>query len=750
MQGNNNNNNGNNGNDEKNPALSKYGQNLVQAARDGKLDPVIGRDDEIRRVVRILSRRRKNNPVLVGDPGVGKTAIVEGIAQRIVRGDVPNNLQCELWSLDMGALVAGAKYRGEFEERLKEVLKEVQEAEGNIIMFIDEIHLVLGAGGGEGAMDAANLLKPMLARGELRCLGATTVEEYRKHIEKDAAFERRFQQVLVSEPSVEDTISILRGLKQKYEVHHGVEISDSALVAAATLSARYITNRFLPDKAIDLIDEACAHIRVQLDSQPEVIDALERRKLQLEVEATALEKEKDELSAKRLVSVKEELSNILEELKTYKAQYEKEHAIINEINQLKLKLEKYEVAVEEAELRRDLGRVADLRYGAIPETNAAIKSLMEKKKAQDEAAAKAGGADRLLSENVGPDEIAMVISRWTGIPVTKLTKTEKDKILHLQDELHKRVIGQDDAVVAIANAILKSRAGLARAHQPLGSFMFLGPTGVGKTELAKALCCELFDTDKNLIRIDMSEYMEQHSVSRLIGAPPGYVGYDEGGQLTEAVRRKPYSVVLFDEVEKAHKLVFGVLLQLLDEGRLTDGQGNTVDFSNTVVIMTSNLGAKYMLAEITDEGAKISKAAREKVMDEVRGHFAPEFLNRLDDIVMFNPLTKEDLGSIIKLQVKDLANRLKDRNVEMEVTQPAIDLALKESYNALYGARPLRRFIEKRLSTKLSKLILAEDLPNNSKVTIGVTSDKKDFSFSIANLEADTKSPVSSKRSGKY
>eukprot|EP01123_Difflugia_compressa_P003530 TRINITY_DN1464_c0_g2_i1.p1 TRINITY_DN1464_c0_g2~~TRINITY_DN1464_c0_g2_i1.p1 ORF type:complete len:912 (+),score=243.43 TRINITY_DN1464_c0_g2_i1:113-2848(+) len=696
-------------------ALTKYGTDLVSAAREGKLDPVIGRDDEVRRVIQILSRRRKNNPVLIGDPGVGKTAIVEGLAQRIVRGDIPKGLNCRVISLDMGALVAGAKYRGEFEERLKAVLKEVQESDGSIILFIDEIHLVLGAGKTDGAMDAANLLKPMLARGELRCIGATTLGEYKKHVEKDPAFERRFQQVLVNEPSVVDTVSILRGLKKRYETHHGVEITDGALVAAAQLSSRYITNRFLPDKAIDLVDEACANTRVQLDSQPEAIDQLERRKLQLEVEATALEKEKDDMSKQRLEKVRQDLSDIMEELTVLKAQYEKEKGSIDELNRLKRKMEDLNAQIEVAERRYDLARVADLRYGAIPELQARI-DVLQKQKLEQEMQAPTD-EKKLLTEKVGPDEIADIVARWTGIPVTKLNQNEKQRMLHLGDQLHKRVVGQDEAVDAVAQAVLRARAGLARERQPLGSFLFLGPTGVGKTELAKTLAHELFDTEKNMVRIDMSEYMEQHSVARLIGAPPGYVGHEEGGQLTEAIRRRPYSVVLFDEVEKAHNNVFNVLLQVLDDGRLTDGQGRTVDFSNVVVIMTSNLGAEHMLKDVKDDTV-LSQSTKDKVLFEVKRHFRPEFLNRLDDIIVFNPLSRTDLRQIVTLQLTSLSKRLEEKDIVLNLTPSGLDAILAASYNPVYGARPIRRYLEKNVGTELSKMLISEQLPNHSVVTI--------------------------------
>jgi len=719
-------------------ALSKYGTDLVEAAASGKLDPVIGRDDEIRRVIRILSRRRKNNPVLIGDPGVGKTAIVEGIAQRIVRGDIPTNLKCRIISLDMGALIAGAKYRGEFEERLKAVLKEVAESEGNIILFIDEIHLVLGAGKTDGAMDAANLLKPMLARGELRCIGATTLEEYKKHVEKDAAFERRFQPIHVTEPSVEDTVSILRGLKKKYEEHHGVQILDAALVASAQLSSRYITNRFLPDKAIDLVDEACANTRVQLDSQPEAIDQLERKKLQLEIEATALEREKDDMSKTRLEVVKEQLSIVLEELSQLKAKYNAEKGSIDEINRLKKKLADTITKMERAVLNRDLSLASDLQYGAIPNLEQSIREL-EEKNAQEEAQAANSTTKKMLSQSVGAEQVAEVVARWTGIPVTKLTKSEKEKLLHLSDELHKRVIGQDEAVDTVAEAVLRSRAGLSRAHQPLGSFLFLGPTGVGKTELAKALCQELFDTDKNMIRIDMSEYQEQHSVSRLIGAPPGYVGHEEGGQLTEAVRRRPYSVVLFDEVEKAHKKVFGTLLQLLDDGRLTDGQGRTVDFSNVVVIMTSNLGAEYLLKDDSVQNNRVTDKTRTKVMDTVRGYFAPEFLNRLDDIVIFERLSPTHLAQIVYIQLKDLQDRLKEKQITLNLSHNAAEFILAEAYNPLYGARPLKRYLEKHIATILSRMIIAEQLVDNSVVDIDAINGQ--LTFATKKLPTRKRSP---------
>ena len=693
--------------------LKKYGQNLVELAKSQKLDPVIGRDEEIRNVIRILSRKTKNNPCLIGEPGVGKTAIAEGLAQRIVKGDVPENLKDrEIFSLDMGALIAGAKYRGEFEERLKAVLNEVKSSEGKIILFIDELHTIVGAGKTDGAMDAGNLLKPMLARGELHCIGATTLNEYRQYIEKDPALERRFQPVMVPEPSVEDTITILRGLKEKYEVYHGVKIHDQALISAAVLSNRYISDRFLPDKAIDLVDEACAMIKTEMNSMPTEMDEISRKIMQLEIEETALSKETDKLSLERLAKAKEELANMREKFNAMKAKLDIEKNSIGKVQKLREEIDKTNADIERAQNSYDLAKAAELKYGKLP---ALTKELHE----EEEKAANGGSQTTLLRDTVTEEEIAKIVARWTGIPISKLMEGEREKLLHLDDTLHKRVIGQDEAVEKVCDAILRSRAGIQDPKRPIGSFLFLGPTGVGKTELAKALAEALFDDEKNLIRIDMSEYMEKFSVSRLIGAPPGYVGYDEGGQLTEAVRRKPYSVVLFDEVEKAHPDVFNVLLQVLDDGRITDSQGRTVDFKNTILILTSNLGSDIILDGIGADG-DISKDAREKVSALLKRSFRPEFLNRLDEIVFYKPLTRENIKGIVDLLVADLAKRLADRQIKLNVTPAAKDYIISNGYDPIYGARPLKRFIQSKVETLVAKKIIADDIAPDSTITVDI------------------------------
>jgi len=698
-------------------ALERYGLDLVKEAQCGKLDPVIGRDAEIRRVIRILSRKTKNNPVLIGEPGVGKTAIVEGLAHRIVRGDVPEGLKNKsIFSLDMGALLAGAKYRGEFEERLKAVLQEVKQSEGRILMFIDELHTIVGAGKAEGAIDAGNMLKPMLARGELHCIGATTLDEYRKHIEKDAALERRFQPVVIEQPTVEDTISILRGLKERFEVHHGVKIQDNALVAAATLSNRYITDRFLPDKAIDLVDEACAMIRTEIDSMPAELDEVTRRVMQLEIEEAALKKEKDTASMERLQALRKELAELKSNADSMRAQWDAEKQAIKKVQSLREEMEQLRIEISRAERSYDLNRAAELKHGKLPELERRLKS-------EEERLAQKQGQGRLLREEVTEEEISEIVSRWTGIPVTRLVEGEREKLLKLDEILHERVVGQMEAVQTVSDAIIRARAGIKDPRKPIGSFIFLGPTGVGKTELARTLAEALFDSEENMIRIDMSEYMEKHTVSRLIGAPPGYVGYEEGGQLTEAVRRKPYSVILFDEIEKAHHDVFNILLQILDDGRLTDSQGRTVDFKNTVIIMTSNIGSSYLFEGISGQG-EITQSTREAVMNELRLHFRPEFLNRVDDIILFKPLTLEEIEKIVDLLANDLRKRLQSRQITLELTEPARRFIAQAGFDPVYGARPLKRFIARELETRLGRSLIKGEILDGAKVRVGMENDR--------------------------